>query len=126
MLTASQAVDLRRWLGYPTLNAGETDYVFSNIGYISSISLTHKLAGLSAAEELVVLRYLQNLSVLEVQIFGASDNLDTDQAAVWVHNKREVADRTSLYNQWRRNLCEFLGFKPGPSLGGGGAAIVRA
>jgi hypothetical protein len=65
------------------------------------------------------------LSLLETAITDSGDNLDTDVAAVWTHNKNEVRDRTKLFKQVCRNLCEFLGFEPGPKLGTGELRIVR-
>jgi hypothetical protein len=41
--------------------------------------------------------------------------LDTDQAAVWKHNKDEVRDRAGLFDNWRRRLCG----PPGPDLASG-------
>ena len=55
---------------------------------------------------------------------GASANLDTDQAAVWTHNKDEVADRNNLYYLKRRELCAYIGVRPGRALSGG-ASVIR-
>jgi hypothetical protein len=51
----------------------------------------------------VVLRsvYLAQLYPLEAAIPGAGGNLDTDQAAVWTHNRDEVRDRAALFDLWR-------------------------
>ena len=56
--------------------------------------------------------YLANCSTLEAAIPTASSNLDTDQAAVWYHNKDEVGDRYELYRLWCRRLIEFMGVEP--------------
>ena len=59
---------------------------------------------------------------------AAGANLDTDVAAVWTHNKREVADREALFTNLRKKLCEFLGVPPGPAFnsasGGGSMQLV--
>jgi hypothetical protein len=79
---------------------------------------------LSSAEEAVVRRYLANLNVLEVAIPMAAQNLDTEQAAVWTHNSDEVSDRTALFDDWRRRLCDFFGLPPGPGLASSGITIL--
>ena len=128
-LTTAQRVDVRRFMGY-SVSGDSTSFpyrelVYSAVSYMG-LSIDYRLDHLLPEEETVVVNvYLTNLTALEAAIVSASDNLDTDQAAVWTHNKREVADRTALFNQKRRDLCAFLGFKPGPTLGAGNA-IVRA
>jgi hypothetical protein len=74
----------------------------------------------------VITIYLANLNVMETDIFGVRDNLDTDEAAVWKHNKQEIADRSALYNRVRRQLCAFIGFEPGPGLGSNRVSLIRA
>jgi len=70
--------------------------------------------------------FLNQLSLLEQAIPAASENLDTDQAAVWTHNKNEVTDRAKLLDYWRQRLCDFLGVPPGPHFGSrrGNPALV--
>jgi hypothetical protein len=88
--------------------------------------MQHRLTNLRPEEESILVNtYLTNLYVLEAAIPAAGANLDTDQAAVWTRNKSEVGDRTKLFNQWRRNMCAFIGVAPGPSLGAGGLSVVR-
>lgn len=90
------------------------------------LSIDYRLQHLMPEEESVVRSvYLAKLNLLETAITDSSDNLDTDVAAVWTHNKNEVRDRTDLFSQWRRQLCAFLGFNPGPTLGDGGLSIRR-
>lgn len=129
MLTASQLVDVRRFMGYPmqgdTPATNTSDMAY---GWVSSgawQTLYHRLTTLSAEEEAVVVNYVTTLKTLESAIAGAGDNLDTDQAAVWKRNTNEVRDRTRLFNQWRRALCGFIGIAPGPALGNGATQIVR-
>ena len=75
-----------------------------------------------ADSELSVLRqYLATLIGLEASIPRASENLDTDQAAVWTRNRHEAQDRAALFDDWRRRLCGFLGIPPGPALVSGGS-----
>ncbi|WP_254303168.1 hypothetical protein [Rahnella sp. BCC 1045] len=100
------------------------DLVYVKFGMVT-MSLYQRLTTLSASEESVMDNYLSKISALETAVTDSSDNLDTDQAAVWYHNKNEVNDRMKLYNLWRRQMCEFLGAAPGPSLGQGGTRLVR-
>jgi hypothetical protein len=128
-LTNAQIVDCRRFMGYSlTGNATSTPYrepVYSDVT-LATLSLDYRLANLAPEEKAVLINtYLVNLNLREQEIQGASTNLDTDEAAVWKHNKDEVADRRNLFNALRRDLCEFLGFAPGPRLGSG-SRLVRA
>jgi hypothetical protein len=101
------------------------ELLYSDVSYFG-LSIDYRLQHLQAEEETVLRQtYLSPLKAMESSIIGANDNLDTDKAAVWTHNKNEVADRTKLFNQWRRAMCTFLGFAPGPQLGGGGLTIQR-
>jgi hypothetical protein len=120
-LSAQQIVDTRRYMGFSV--SGDTtsqpfrEQVYSDATAFGSLSLDYRLAHLSAEEEnTVVTYYLANLYLREAEIQAASANLDTDEAAVWKHNKQEVSDRMGMFNQLRRDLCNFLGFEPGKAL----------
>ncbi|CNF10002.1 Uncharacterised protein [Yersinia rohdei] len=129
MLTDQQVSDIRRYLGYPML--GDTtadssrDFAYGWVSPGTWQTLQHRLTSLRPEEEVTVLNYLAKISVLEEAVTDSSENLDTDQAAVWYHNKNEVSDRMKLFRLWRRELCGFIGIHPGPSLGPGGTRIVR-
>lgn len=97
--------------------SGFRELIYSDVSYLG-LSLDYRLANLSAEEENTLTTYfLANLAKREQEIQDAADNLDTEQAAVWKHNKSEISDRTNLFNSLRRDLCTFLGFAPGPQLG---------
>ena len=122
-LTSAEAVDVRRFMGYSVSGDSASfnfrELVYSAVSYFG-LSLDYRLQHLTPEEETVLRNvYLGRLAALETAIVSASDNLDTDKAAVWTHNKDEVRDRTALFNKWRRDLCTFLGFEPGPTLQGG-------
>jgi len=103
----------------------DQDLVYGRFGMVI-MSLHARLTSLSASEESVLITtYLANLYTLENAIPAVSANLDTDQAAVWKHNAREQADRDRLFDSWRRRMCAFIGFAPGPGLGNGGIALIR-
>jgi hypothetical protein len=72
----------------------------------------------------LIASFLTPLYGLEKAVIGSSENLDTDSAAVWKHNKNEVADRNNLYYLKRRELCSYIGVKPGRGLGAG-ASVIR-
>lgn len=120
-LTDQERVDIRRFCGYPMYGgvpSGFQSYrFFQNYG-----TLEYRMTNLSATEEAtlrtIYLTGPNNLYTLEQAITSASDNLDTDVAAVWTHNKAEVRDRMRLYNMWRGELCNFLGVPPGPAMSG--------
>ena len=125
--TDSEKTDVRRFCGYGAFGGGQplpaSGYRFSTQYGV----LEYKLNTLSAAEEAVTRNYMTSLGQLETDIMGASgvrQNLDTDAAAVWTHNKNEYRDRKALFNGTRRELCAFLGIQPGPGLGAGGVTLV--
>jgi hypothetical protein len=128
-LSAQQLVDCRRWMGYSlsgnTTASGFRELVYSDVSYLG-LSLDYRLANLSAEEENTLTTYfLANLAKREQEIQEAACNLDTDQAAVWKHNRNEISDRRDLFTALRRELCTFLGFEPGPQLGSSNR-LVRA
>lgn len=130
-LSAQQLSDTRRYAGYPLLaDTVADDFRDLAYGWVSPgvwQTLQHRLTNLRPEEESTIVNvYLAALATLESAIPGAGANLDTDQAAVWKHNKDEVRDRSRLFDAWRRRLCGFIGIAPGPTLGSGGVQISRA
>jgi hypothetical protein len=124
----AEKVDIRRFCGYGLYGGGQplpaSGYRFSTQYGV----LEYKLNTLGTAEETVVrTTYLANLATLESDIIGATgvrSNLDTDEAAVWKHNKEEYRDRKRLFDGVRRDFCGFLGVSPGPALSSGGFSMV--
>lgn len=125
--TNTEKIDIRRFCGYPTMG-GIASPAFGYRFFTSYGTLEFKLSNLAAEEESVIrsiyLSGLNSLYTLEQAIFGATSNLDTDQASVWVHNKNEVRDRSALFNQVRMQLCGFLGVEAGPTLASSGRIRV--
>jgi hypothetical protein len=121
-LTAAQMVDVRRFMGYQVAGTTVTigpmyDVVYGSFGMVT-MSLYTRLTSLSAEEEAILINvYLSALTTLEAAIVASGANLDTDSAAIWTHNKSEVADRSKLFDSWRLRLCGFIGFKPGAGIG---------
>jgi hypothetical protein len=122
-LTDTEKVDVRRFCGYPaygSANSGMQNWRFFQVYGL----MEFRMNNLSDAEVAVVRRYLGTLTVLELAVPRAGDNLDTDQAAVWTRNRDELRDRTKLLDDWRRRLCAFLGIPSGPALTDAGITIV--
>jgi hypothetical protein len=114
-LTDAEKIDARRHCGYPAY--GGTASGFSSWRFFQVYGLLeYRLTNLADGELVVVRRYLTTLAGLEAAIPGASDNLDTDQAAVWSRNPNECRDREQLFDGWRTRLCAFLGIPPGPGI----------
>jgi hypothetical protein len=116
MLIDSQKTDVRRFCGYSAYGSSPA----GNIGwrfYAAYGLLEYRLNNLSEAESSVILGYLTSLRTLENAIPAASENLDSESAASWKHNKNEISDRLRLFDEWRRRLCGFLGVAPGDGLG---------
>lgn len=121
--TDAEKTDIRRHCGYPAY--GSAPSAFQGYRFFTAFGqLEYKINNLAVAEEAVARTYLTTLAGLETAIAGAGANLDTDEAAVWKHNKSEVADRAALYDQWRRRFCGFLGVPTGPALSDGGVRFV--
>lgn len=122
--TDAQLVDIRRFCGYPALGDGAVVFPYPWM-LRTYLALEYRLQHISQSEGAVVVStYLTNLTTLENAIPATGANLDTDQAAVWKHNKTEAADRSALFDSWRRRLCNFLGVPPGPNFGGSSNALV--
>lgn len=116
--TQAELTDIRRFAGFAAFAAW--GYIFSG----DMATLDTQCAAMSNAEQAVVrLTYLAVLPGLESAVYAAGSNLDTDAASVWTHNKSEVADRTRLYNQCRREMCSFIGVRPGEGLRGAGQTV---
>lgn len=123
--TTAEKVDIRRFCGFGQFGAlagqGFAYRFFQQYG-----NLEYRLNNSLAEEEAVIrTNFLANIYPLETALNndGVGANLDTDQAAVWHHNRAEMPDRIRLYNYWRRELCKFMGIKPGPGLSGGGNTL---
>jgi len=122
-LTEIERTDVRRFCGYPAVGAG-LGVPFGLAGANVQGGLEFRLSHLTPTELTIVRRYLGTLTVLEMAVPKSSENLDTDQAAVWTRNRDETRDRLRLLDEWRRRLCEFLGVAPGSGLRTGSVAMV--
>lgn len=121
MLTDAQKTDIRRFCGYPAYGSGAA----GNAGwrfFQAYGSLEFRMNNLSLEEEAVVTNYLQTITQLELAVPITSENLDTDSATGWQHNRNERADRLALLDEWRRRLCAFFGVSPGAGLNNAGVS----
>jgi len=121
MLTDRQKSDVRRYAGYPLLADqradASRDFAYGWVLPGVMQTLAHRLDNLRPEEERTLIDvYLTNLAQLETAVTGASENLDTDAAAVWKRNKNEVADRLALFDKWRWRMVDFVGIPAGPML----------
>ncbi len=119
MLTDAEKVDVRRFAGYPIYGAGSPNPT-QGMRYLTHYgAMEYRMLHMTEDEEATLrVTYLQTLRGLEAAIPAASANLDTDKAAVWTRNRREVRDREALFSSWCRRMCSFLGIPPGPALCG--------
>lgn len=129
-LTDDQMAAVRQHAGYGVVGTtmpitDTSDIVYLAFGMIE-MSLYTRLTNLTAVEETRLSTFLTTLDLLWTAISSSTANLDTDQAAVWYHNKNEVRDRTKLYQGEARRMCAFLMLPTGPGLGSGSLSISRA
>ncbi len=125
--TEQQKVDIRRHCGFPVFGNDVTASppTFGYRYYNQYLILEYRLNNLATAEETTLISvYLTNCNTLEAAIPTASSNLDTDQAAVWYHNKFEVRDRFALYKLWCTRLMDYLEVWGPARLMGGPTVVV--
>lgn len=133
-LTNAQKVDVRRHCGYGLFGALPSSFqsyrFFQAYGFLEYRMGQTNGTDNMAAEELTVLTtiFLPACNQYEADLVsstsGIRSNLDTEQAAVWTHNKNEQRDREALYLGARLKLCGFLGVPPGPDLEPAGMHMV--
>lgn len=124
MFTEQEKIDIRRYCGFPVF--GQTTSVVSfGYRYLNPyLTLEYRMNNLTVDEENTVRNvYLANLYVLEAAIPASVSNLDTDRAAVWYHNKDEVADKFRLYKLWSQLLQDFFSIE-GPARSMQGVRMV--
>lgn len=111
-LTDAQKDQVRRHVGYPVFGNGisASPPSFGYRYYQWYLTLEYRMNNLSAnQEDLLNNTYVSNCTSAFNAIQDARDNLDTDRAAVWYHNKNEVRDRLDFYKVNCHLLAEYLG-----------------
>ena len=122
-ITDQEKIDTRRHCGYPVYGGSPSGFSSWRFFQVFGL-LEYRMNNLAQGELIILRRYLLTLESLESGIPLAAQNLDTNQAAVWSRNPREVTERNHLYNSWCHRLCKFLGLPPGPGLAGGGRSLI--
>lgn len=122
-LTEAERTDARRFLGFPAYGAGNSGFSSWRFYQVYG-QMEFRLSNLTVAEMAVMRQKMADLATLDAAILTSAANLDTDSAAVWTHNRDEVAQRTQLYTARRRDLAGFLGVPPGPALNPAGFRVV--
>ena len=122
-LNDAERTDVRRHCGYPSYGSGAEGFQGWRFHQAYGL-LEYRMTRMSGAEEAVARQYLATLATLEAAVPEAGAMLDTEQAAVWKRNPRELRERTALFDDWRRRLCGFLGVPPGPALAGRSPVMV--
>lgn len=116
-MTEAQKDEVRRHAGFPVFGfgVGTTPPTFGYRYLEWYLILEYRMNNLSQNQvNLLMNVYVSACNVALNAIIGSSNNLDTDRAAVWYHNKNEVKDRFELYKLQCQLLIEFIG-APGPS-----------
>jgi hypothetical protein len=129
-LSDDEKVNIRRFCGYPAYGAGNSGFqgwrffqAYGLLEYRLGVNQSSGVPNMSPSELALLRQFLQTLYTLEAAIPSSGSNLDTDSAALWIHNKNELLDRLSLYNIWRRELCGVLGVPCGPALQPSGNSV---
>jgi hypothetical protein len=102
--TETEKVDVRRFCGYSFFGAQNTK-AFGYRYFEFYGRLEYQMNNLQPEEETVVRSMLVELRQLDTEIYEVRDNLDTDVAAVWKHNRHELNERIQLYTHKRIELC---------------------
>lgn len=114
--TNAQKIQIRKYCGYPLLGG----VPIPNFGFRffqAYGDLEFRLINMAPEEEFeVISNYLVKLPQLETDVFNVRLNSDTAQAAVWYRNAKELKERESNYDKWRKWLCDFMGCQYGPYL----------
>jgi hypothetical protein len=109
MLSDSDKTDIRRHLKFPMY--GDPATVATGWRYWQTYGLLeYRMNHFSVSEEnLITTMYLPTINGMEREIFAnVMENLDTEQAAVWKHNKNEIADKYKLYYSVCKALNRFI------------------
>lgn len=116
----AEYVDIRRFCGYAAQGnraANLASYRYFGVYPI----LNFRMTNLVPAERQRVRMYMAQCYYFESGYVSSADNMDTDKAAVWTHNKKEAQDRYRQFTVWRKRLCSLFQIPAGPGVSGTGA-----
>ena len=115
-LTDAERIDVRRYCGYAMFGNSSSGYqgyrFFTAYG-----TMEYRMTNATDNEIIQIRNLLAKISTADDAIVSSADNMDTDSAAVWVHNKNEVRERIEFFDYWRDRLCRFFGIPHGPDFG---------
>jgi hypothetical protein len=109
VFTDAEKVLIRKYCGYPFL--GNVNTSAFGVRFTTWYgSLEYRMNSLSDNEtSLVRTTFLANLTAIEADMYGSYIDLDTNKAAVWERNPKEIRDKWNLFVLCRKQLCEFMG-----------------
>lgn len=114
--TDAEKVLIRKYAGYMAF--GNVPY--GNVGwrYTEHYGAMEFRLNVLTQDEIDEVRnnFLPNLALLFSDIPNTRENSDTKQAAVWYRNPTELQERRDNYNDFRRQMCDFIGIPYGPAL----------
>ena len=119
--TDDELAGIRRMCGYPSRGDGNVVFPFPWI-MRQFLALEYRLLHLAGVEMQTVRYLLAECYGAEAAIFASRNNLATDQAAVWKHNRDEVQHRMAHWRLTRIALCAQLDIPP-YRIGGNGGSI---
>ncbi len=123
-LTEAERADVRRMCGYPP-HGGPDAAGFQGWRFFQDYGLLEfRMTNLIAPELQNLRMVLAECLASEQDLFTARGNLDTEAAAVWTHNPREIRDRWDDFTRKRRHLCALLGVPAGPQMGSSGSSMT--
>lgn len=114
-LSDRQKQAIRRLCGYST-SVREINSFDAWRFYQSSGTLDYRISVLVPVEIKVVIQYIETLLVLEANL--PQDNMGDVivDTTTWRPDIDEVRSKHSMFDDWRRRLCGFLGVPAGPKL----------
>jgi len=114
-LTDAERVAAREFCGYPVYGPGPGDATFARF-MVSYRTLEYRLTALTPEELTIARDHLATCQAAKVAWRSGSDNLDTDQAAIWYRNRDEMPNRRLYYRECRLDLARFMGVPAGPQM----------
>lgn len=122
-LSDQEKEDVREFCGYPLYGNGTVIFPAPWIN-VQWLALEYRMNSAQPGEYQNIRYKLSLLYPLDLAISSASATLNVDTAAVFKRNTNEVRDRTRLFTQYRKRLCDFMGVPPGPNLSGSSGSSI--
>jgi hypothetical protein len=122
-LTDPERADIRYFCGYSLY--GNSASGFAGYRFFESQGfLEYRLVN-AAPEELQSIRQMvSEIQPLRTGILTSANTMLTAKAGAFVRNANEARDRRALYDEWRLELCRYLGVPPGPGIADRGSGRI--